>query len=76
MLNRISKTVAYTTQLVLQISNVNLGNYIHVADYPNEHNISYAEIRSLLDLRISRAYASLRGYDLSASTNSIFRTNC
>ena len=36
----------------------------HVDEYPNEHNISYAEIRSLLDLRISRAYASLRGYDL------------
>ncbi|HBJ4165419.1 TPA: hypothetical protein LCO25_003334, partial [Acinetobacter baumannii] len=25
---------------------------------------SYAEIRPLLDLRISRGYASLRGYDL------------
>lgn len=24
---------------------------------------AYAEIRPLLDLRISRAYASLRGYD-------------
>ena len=54
MLNRISKTVAYATLLVLQISTVNLGNYIHVADYPNEHNISYAEIRSLLDLRASK----------------------
>ena len=43
MLNRISKTVAYTTQLVLQISTVNLGNYIHVADYPNEHNIRYVK---------------------------------
>ena len=36
----------------------------HVTEYPNEHNISYAEIRPLLDLRFSRAYASLRGYDL------------
>ena len=43
MLNRISKTVAYATLLVLQISTVNLGNYIHVADYPNEHNIRSAK---------------------------------
>ena len=43
MLNKISKTVAYTTQLVLQISTVNLRNYIHVADYPNEHNIRSAK---------------------------------
>ena len=51
MLNRISKTVAYTTQLVLQISNVNLGNYIHAADYPNEHNIRYAEILDFINIR-------------------------
>ena len=47
MLNSISKTVAYATQLVPQLSNVNLHNYIHVAEYPNEHNIRYAEIREL-----------------------------
>ncbi len=29
------------------------------------HNISYAEIRPLLDLRISQTYASLRGYDFN-----------
>ena len=44
-LNRISKTVAYATQLVPQLSIVNLHNYIHDAEYPNEHNIRYAEIR-------------------------------
>jgi hypothetical protein len=48
MLNSISKTVAYATQLVPQLSNVNLQNYIHVAEYPNEHNIRYAEIRERL----------------------------
>ena len=39
--------MAYATQLVPQLSNVNLHNYIHVAEYPNEHNIRYAEIREL-----------------------------
>jgi len=47
MLNPIPKAVAYATQLVPQISIVNLHNYIHVAEYPNEHNIRYAEIREL-----------------------------
>jgi hypothetical protein len=30
--------------LMPQLSNVNLHNYIHVAEYANEHNIRYAEI--------------------------------
>ena len=44
MLNNISKTVAYTTQLLPQLSIMNLQNYIHDAEYVNEHNIRYAEI--------------------------------
>ena len=48
MLNNISKTVAYTTQLLLQLSIMNLQNYIHDAEYVNEHNIRYAEISSYL----------------------------
>ena len=47
MLNGVPKAVAYATQLVPQISIVNLHNYIHAADYANEHNIRYAEIREL-----------------------------
>jgi hypothetical protein len=43
-LNSISKTVAYTTHLLPQLDIVNLQNYIHDAEYPNEHNIRYAEI--------------------------------
>ena len=45
MLNGVHKAVAYATQLMPQISIVNLQNYIHDADYANEHNIRYAEIR-------------------------------
>ena len=45
MLNSISKTVAYTNHLLPQLDIVNLQNYIHAAEYPNEHNIRYAEIR-------------------------------
>lgn len=41
MLNRISDTVAYTTLFVATVQ------------YRDENNISYAEIRPLLDLRIS-----------------------
>ena len=44
MLNNVSKTVAYATQLVLQLDIMNLQNYIHDAEYVNEHNIRYAEI--------------------------------
>lgn len=39
MLNNVSKTVAYATQLVLQLDILNLQNYIHDAEYVNEHNI-------------------------------------
>ena len=31
--------------LLPQLDTVNLQNYIHAAEYPNEHNIRYAEIR-------------------------------
>ena len=48
MLNNVSKTVAYTTQLLLQLSIMNLQNYIHDVEYVNEYNISYAEISSYL----------------------------
>ena len=44
MLNSISKTVAYTNHLLPQLDIVNLQNCIHDAEYPNEHNIRYAEI--------------------------------
>ncbi|WP_413350989.1 hypothetical protein ACJQW4_14520 [Acinetobacter sp. A7.4] len=48
MLNNVSKTVAFTTQLLLQLDIMNLQNYIHDAEYVNEHNIRYAEIPSYL----------------------------
>ncbi len=48
MLNNVSETVAYTTQLLLQLSIMNLQNYIHDVEYVNEHNIRYAEISSYL----------------------------
>ncbi len=38
-LNDISKTVAYTTQLLLQLSIMNIILQIHDAEYVNEHNI-------------------------------------
>ena len=47
MLNRISETVAYTNHLLPQLDIVNLQNCIHDAEYPNEHNIRYAEIYAL-----------------------------
>ena len=48
MLNSISKTVAYATQLVPQISIVNLSKIIFTLLITvNEHNIRYAEIREL-----------------------------
>ena len=67
MLNSISKTVAYATQLMPQLSNVNLHNYIHVAEYPNEHNIRYAEIREL-DIFCQSGF-------LSKNTKSLFLCN-
>ena len=47
-LNNVSETVAYTTQLLLQLSIMNLQNYIHDVEYVNEHNIRDAEISSYL----------------------------
>ena len=48
MLNPIPKAVAYATQLVPQISIVNLSKIIFTLLITvNEHNIRYAEIREL-----------------------------